>query len=645
MRKILFLSLAVVAIMAAQQLTPEMVINKTLAISPKMHPGGDWIAYSQYSFANSDSAEGGKSELFVVNRRSKEKRQFSFSPMSFSAYEWSRDGQHLYFRAKITEFCMRHQLYRMPLNGGGIERVSYFKDSFSRWQMAPDESYITFLRRPKANKFDPLTNDRDLRFAQLYKYDINGKNAAVISPDSLHVWDYAISPDGGYAIIQATKDAGVDYSYMFRQLYKVDFATRAVTPLLSWEGKMGPAKISPDGRYLAVMGAVDMSDPTEGSLFLVDMQQPLQRQNLTPGFAGTVESFYWTDDDEMVFMATVNAHREMWRVDTDGDLRREKSFSLNFSSLSFDAKNEYFAVSATAYNHPHEIFVGRVGRDLDRITMHNPEFAKIEFSKPEEIKWTARDGLEMYGLLYKPLTNTAGTPAPLQVYVHGGPESAVVLGWNNWYSNWPQLLAQKGAYVFMPNYRASTGQGVAFSKADHKDMMGKEFDDILDGINMLVAQGYVDEERVGLGGGSYGGYAAAWAATRHSEHFAAAIMFVGISNQVSKFGTTDTPWESASVHWAAWPYDDDNMDLFWDRSPLKWASQNQTPIFIASGELDERVPPEQGKELYRALRHHDQAPVEFVIYQGEGHGNRKKGNREHFMLHSLKWLDTYLFGN
>lgn len=643
MYKIIFFSLVLIFSLTGQELTPHMVMNKTLAIGAKMSPDGKWIAYGEYSYENSDSSEAAKTQVFVVNRESNEKRQFSFLPMKFGGYEWSKNGKYLVFSATLKDMCKNTQVYRMPLNGGGIEQLTHFKKSFYSWKFTPDEKKVTFLRKPEADKFYPYKNDKNTRFAKLYIYDLKEKAERAVSPDSLHVWSYTLGPAGKYAIIQATKDAGVDYSYMFRQLYKVDLESGEVENLVRWHGKMGPAKVSPNGKLLAVQGGIDMGDPSPGSLFIINMMNPMERTNITPGFHGTLASFEWTDNDELIFIATVNAHREMWSADIKGNLDREKSFDLAFSGVSFDQDKKYFATTATAYNHPQEVYVGRVGKDLERITFHNPEFKKINFSKPEEISWKSRDGKTMYGLLYKPLNFKEGQKYPLQVYVHGGPESAVVMGWNNWYSDWPQILAQKGAFTFMPNYRGSTGQGVEFSKADQKDMMGGEFEDIIDGIDDLIKKGHIDEKKVGLGGGSYGGYAAGWAATKYSDRFAVSIMFVGISNQVSKFGTTDTPYESANVHWAAWPYEGNNIELFWDRSPLKYAKNNKTPIFIASGEKDERVPPEQGRELYRALRYYGNAPVDFVVYKGEGHGNRKKGNRYHFMRTSLSWLDKYLF--
>jgi dipeptidyl aminopeptidase/acylaminoacyl peptidase len=193
----------------------------------------------------------------------------------------------------------------------------------------------------------------------------------------------------------------------------------------------------------------------------------------------------------------------------------------------------------------------------------------------------------------------------------------------------------------MPNYRGSTGRGVAYSKGDHNDLMGEEMHDNLTGIDHLIQLGLVDKYRVGIGGGSYGGYTSAWAATKHSDRFKAAVVFAGIANQISKAGMTDTPVENAGVHWNVWLYDD--MDLVWDRSPIKHIRNAKTPTLIGHGERDLRVPTGQAYELYRGLKHM-KVPTELVIYPREPHGLRERAHQIDFCQRALAWYQKYLKG-
>jgi dipeptidyl aminopeptidase/acylaminoacyl peptidase len=216
-------------------------------------------------------------------------------------------------------------------------------------------------------------------------------------------------------------------------------------------------------------------------------------------------------------------------------------------------------------------------------------------------------------------------------------------GWVTSYANPGQVAAARGLGVFYPNYRGSTGRGVAFAKAHQSDYGGKEFDDVIDGIDYLVEKlGLVRKDRVGVTGGSYGGFATAWCSTRHSERFAAGVMFVGISDHVSKSGTTDIPEEMYLVHarkrlWEDWQF-------FLERSPIYYVQKARTPLLILHGRDDTRVPTSQSMELFRHLKTLGNVPVRLVLYPGEGHGNRKAAARLDYNLRMLQWFEHYLSG-
>jgi dipeptidyl aminopeptidase/acylaminoacyl peptidase len=226
------------------------------------------------------------------------------------------------------------------------------------------------------------------------------------------------------------------------------------------------------------------------------------------------------------------------------------------------------------------------------------------------------------------------------MYVHGGPESHESNGWLTSYSRPGQVAAAKGFAVFYPNYRGSTGRGVEFSKMGQADAAGKEFDDLIDGIDHLIELGIADPNAIGVTGGSYGGYASAWCSTFFSDRFAASVMFVGISDNISKVGTTDIPEEMFLVHHRMRLWDD--WDYFLERSPIRHVQKNRTPTLILHGKEDPRVHPSQSLELHRHLKTLGQAPVRLVLYEGEGHGNRKAAARLDYNLRMLRWMQHFL---
>jgi dipeptidyl aminopeptidase/acylaminoacyl peptidase len=276
----------------------------------------------------------------------------------------------------------------------------------------------------------------------------------------------------------------------------------------------------------------------------------------------------------------------------------------------------------------------------ERLTDHNPWLADEAMAEQEVVTYTARDGLELQGLLIHPMDREEGTRYPLITVVHGGPEAHYDDGWLTAYSMAGQMAAARGYAVFYPNYRGSTGRGETFATSSQRDLAGKEFDDIVDGVDALIERGLVDEDRVGVTGGSYGGYATGWMATRYTDRFAAGVMFVGISNNISKWGESDIPEELFLVHSRQRIWEDYMGYL--ERSPIYHAGEADTPLLILHGKEDPRVHPSQSLELYRHIKTRTDTPVRLVFYPGEGHGNRAATARFDYNLRMLRWFDRFL---
>ncbi|MFQ6618631.1 MAG: alpha/beta fold hydrolase, partial [Fidelibacterota bacterium] len=456
----------------------------------------------------------------------------------------------------------------------------------------------------------------------------------------LSVWSFEFSPDSKHLLFQATETPKTDDSYMSKKLYTVSLEGGDPQLLTDRKGKLGNATWSPDGKYIAFTGGVDIHDPTSGSVFVLSTKggDPV---NITKDFKGTATWVGWKDKKTIVFAAIEGTETTLNLVSLrGGKIRKILSGGPIFYSISFSKRWKIFAFSGSTYSHPPEVYTAAAtGKAIKRLTNNNPGLNEVSLSRQEVVRWKSEDGTEIEGLLLKPLGYEEGKKYPLVVQVHGGPESAYTNGWNTYYSRWTQLLASRGYAVLLPNYRGSTGRGVEFAKADQKDMGGKEFQDILTGIDYLIETGLVDPDRVGIGGGSYGGYMSAWAATAYSERFAAAVVFAGISNWISKSGTSDIPYENALVHWNMWWYE--NPELVWDRSPLSHIKNSRTPTLIAHGERDARVPVSQGWELYRGLKSMG-VDVEFIIYPREPHGLREREHQIDFINRVLEWYDRYL---
>jgi dipeptidyl aminopeptidase/acylaminoacyl peptidase len=311
-----------------------------------------------------------------------------------------------------------------------------------------------------------------------------------------------------------------------------------------------------------------------------------------------------------------------------------------FDSPSFSADRKTFAFSGQDPTHPGNLYVWKGTAKPEQLVDANPWLSLKKLGTQEVIQYKSRDGQTIEGLLIYPVPYAKGTRYPLVVFVHGGPESNYANGWVTSYDTPGQVLAGKGYAVFYPNYRSSTGYGLEYAAVGYGDPAGKEFDDIADGITHLTESGLADGNRVGLAGGSYGGYASAWFATYYTRYVKAVCMFVGISDLISKRSTTDIPLEELYVHSGK------SLEEMWDlelkRSPIYYAHQSTTATLIMGGAADPRVHPSQSLELFRCMKMNNHPAVRLVQYPGEGHGNARQPGRIDVLYRTLDWLDWYV---
>jgi dipeptidyl aminopeptidase/acylaminoacyl peptidase len=568
--------------------------------------------------------------------------------------QWKPDGTQITFTGKLGE-AKTNTLYGINLSGGtwfpivelpGASNYAWNPKGESIAYVA-DEPSTTDPREARMKKqyermgFNAEVFEERVVNKALYVYDLAAQKAVQWSRSG-SVFGFVWSPEGDRIAAQIAPRNLVDDSYMFKDIYILN--TSGQLKLVDAPGKLGDMAWSTDGKYLAFTAAVDVNDPASGNLYALDADKPTtwkEIRNYTEGFEGTVNSVFWKDDKTMVYVSDESIDRTLREVKVSGGASTLviKGGDVVVGATSFS--NGLLAFGGNTWRHPDDLFTYDFRRSIStRHTVLNPWLDSMSFGKQERFAWTAQDGTPLEGFIIYPANYQPGTRYPLVTYVHGGPEACVTNGWFTGYSTWGQLAASQDMFVFAPNYRSSTGRGVAFSKLGQKDLADEEFTDILDGIDKLVADGKVDRNRVGIGGGSYGGYFSAWAATRHSDRFAAAVCFVGIGNQISKRNTTDIPYEDYYVHWLIWSNED--IQLMYDRSPVKWASNNKTPTLILHGKDDPRVHPSQSLELYRTLKMQGKAPVRLVWYPGEGHGNRNNPAQLDYAIRTLEWFTFYL---
>ncbi len=590
-------------------------------------------------------------ELHVVDV-SGNARPFITADVSISSVQWTPDGKAIAYLAKRDED--KHTgIYTIPIDGGESRRLVEHDADVSGFSFAASDDRVAFLAKEaipqkreeyREKGFDQEIYEEDWRPTKVWIADRSGRKTphALDLPGSASYVEWSSS--GRQLAVVLAPTPLVDDSYMFQRVHVVDSLTGKIVERIQNPGKLGQVSWSPDDKHLAMISGVDINDPSEGHLMVATIPGGGELRDLMPDYEAHVTSFVWQDDSTLKWLADERQATIIGTVSLSGQ-KEIVSADLEavFGSLTGSGDGKVAALIGHHPKYPQEVFLLGEGQQTPkRLTNNNPWLEDMRLAEQKVVRWKARDGLDIEGVLVEPLNYEPGRRYPLIMLVHGGPEAHVPNGWVTTYSYPGQVAAARGFAVFYPNYRGSTGRGVEFSKMGQADAAGKEFDDLVDGVDHLVNIGLVNKDKVGITGGSYGGYASAWGATFYSDRFAASVMFVGISDNVSKVGTTDIPEEMYLVHHRKRLWDD--WDYFLERSPIRHIEKNRTPTLILHGKNDPRVHPSQSLELFRHLKTLGKAPTRLVLYEGEGHGNRRAAARLDYNLRMLRWMEHYLQG-
>jgi dipeptidyl aminopeptidase/acylaminoacyl peptidase len=638
------------AIASARPMTPEDIARVETVGAMAISPDGSRIAYTTASLPDVTTGEddgSSNSELNIATAPNVA-RQYLPDDISPGGVAFSPDGRMVAFLwSKDDE---DRAVWGIPVDGGTYTKLAAVDGTGVRtYRFSPDGRTVFMLtgagedtQREAQSKggFNARVYEEEFRPARLFAAKLDGgldeSPREIAVPGFVSGFD--VSSDGRMGIIQTAPTPLVDDSYTAMRVNVIDLMTGAIRAVVETPGKIGDVEISPDGSQLSLIAGVDINDPAPTTLHLVDTATGSYRA-LNAGAAEAAVDAEWLADGRLASVIHIGVQSRLRIYNADGTVAEEQDPG-DLILTGVESAGGRIAFSADAPQHPAELFVLNNGA-FQRWTSHNDWLSEITFGEQRAYTYTATDGQEVEGVLILPVGGVQAGGAPTIMNVHGGPEAHDSNGWQTAYSKPGHIAAAQGYAVFLPNYRGSTGYGVDFSKQHQGNYTDPEFRDIVDAKNALAADGITDPARTGITGGSYGGYASAWGATYYSEEFAASVMFVGISDQISKFGTTDIPYEMYNVHSRKWPWDDWQAML--EVSPIYHTDRAKTPLLIMHGEDDPRVDPSQSMELYRFIKvRQPGTPLRLVLYPGEGHGNRLAASRYDYNLRMMEWFGTYL---
>ena len=584
--------------------------------------------------------------LYVIgNGKNAKPVKFIGNKDGVSSLQFSADGETLFFKSKREDDKMT-SLYSISMSGGEALKRFEFETSIGDYAVSDDGSTLYFVAREKQKEdelkkkgFKAYVYEEDQRLASLWSVALGDSEAKATKLfEGGNVSDFDLSQDNKMIVAAVAPTNLIDDYYMQRDLHVIDLKSGEVTATVDIPGKLGSFEFSENGKHIGLLAGTDIHDSSNGVLMVAETKSGKLTQ-LTPDAEQHIVDIDWMGKD-ILAVAHRGVESAVILYETDGDIKRTYKTPDDIVVRSVDIGKGEIRFIADSPKHPREVFELTRSKTT-KLSNNNAWLKDIDLAEQSTFNFKARDGRIIEGLLMQPSGEAPAGGWPLIMAVHGGPEAHYSDGWLTGYSTAGQYAVADGYAVFYPNYRGSTGRGVAFAKEHQNDYAGAEFNDLVDGVDALAEAGVINRDRVGITGASYGGYASMWGATALSEHFAASVAFVGISNQVSKFGTSDIPNEMQLVHSLKWPWEDNWMNLL-ERSPVFHAGKAKTPILILHGEEDTRVHPGQSMELYRSIKVRTETPVRLVFYPGEGHGNRKAAAQYDYALRLMRWMDTYL---
>ena len=667
--------LILTAVAFAQETRP-FTINDLLKVrrvsDPQLSPKGDLVAFT---ITDVDvEANRSRTQIYVVPIGGGEPRQLTKGQSSSSSPRWSPDGQNLAF---ILARDGAPQIWTMNTSGGDLKQVTTISTGAGDPVWSPDGKLLAFVsdvypeckddecnrkREEERNQSQVRAKIADHLLYRHWNAWKEGKRTHVFvvaaaggvardltpgdfdsPPFSLGgPTDYAFSPDSTELAFVSKRDK-VPATSTNADVFIVSVTggdPRNITAgNQAWDGS---PLYSPDGRYLAYRAQTRSGFEADRFRLMLYDRKTGKAHSITDAFDGWVEGFKFSPDSRTVYFGSAEGGRHpIYSVPVaGGPLRKVVAEGTNDDvSISPDGRTIVFTRNSLAG--PVEIYRANAdGTGVTAITHTNDALlAPFKLKPAEEISWTGATDSKITGWMVKPSNFDSTKKWPLLVLIHGGPQSAWLDAWSYRWN--PQIFANAGYVVFMPNPRGSVGFGQQFLDEISGDWAGKVFVDIKNGVAHVLTLGYVDKENIGAAGASYGGYMINWIQGHNDDprfQFKTLVSHAGVYNLTSMYGGTEElwfpEWEFKGTPWA-------NPELYERWSPHRFVSNFKTPMLVVHGELDYRVPITEGIQLFTAMQRMG-VESRLLYFPDEGHWILKPQNSRLWYGTVVEWLDRFL---
>jgi dipeptidyl aminopeptidase/acylaminoacyl peptidase len=662
-------------------ITAEDLYRFRLMTGCEISPGGQHIVFDLQRVDR--KTEKKYTNLFVVPTRGGRARQFTYGDHVDSQPQFSPDGKSIAFVSNRKDE-KQAQIYVIPFEGGEARQVTDLKGSFGTFRWSPDGKHIAFVFRKKDE--EEIEREKDeakkklgvvARHIERVFFKLDG--AGFLPKERWHIWtvsaaggrtrqitdhqvyderDPAWSPDGKHIAFISNRTAEPDLDPDAEDLFVIPSRGGSARLIKTRPGSKANPSYSPDGKYIAYHGVDGKSAWWRNlSIFVVPANGKGRARNITGKF--DVHTAAWTINDLPGHLPVMppawsqDGGRIFFQVDLRGDTllcsldREGKDRDLTIEigdrgvvgAFTFDK-----AQKKLAYFHGEMTEIGDIwvmdtaSRDTKRLTRVNERALRdIDLGSVEEVwfKGAARNDLQ--GWIMKPPGFNPRKKYPSILEIHGGPR----VQYGNYFMHEFYFLAAQGYVVFFSNPRGGRGYGEKHAKSIVNNWGSVDYDDLMAWASYVARKPYIDTKRMGVTGGSYGGYMTNWI-IGHTARFKAAVTQRSVSNLVSMWGSSDFNWAFQEEFGNQPPWE--NLQNYWRQSPMKYMGKVKTPTLVIHSEQDLRCAIEQGEQVFVALKKIG-VDTEMVRFPDEPHGLSRGGRtdrRIERLKHIIRWFDKYL---
>lgn len=541
---------------------------------------------------------------------------------------WSPDSKLLAF--------LDTQIKVFGVAGRSVQTITDAKAAITSFSWSPDGAALAFLMRDSGAETDPIVADRDYRYSRLYWQAMSGGAARLVTKADRHVVSFAVSPDSS-RVVYAAQPTPRNRDAFNVDLYEVDLRSGAERNLVAQPGRDAEPSWSPDGRWIVFHSQAGSQNYFEARHVAVVAASGGPIRYITAGHDWDVfrngNSFAWASDSgAVIYTAGKGVRDALLKHDLTSD-RIEVLSERIAGSASCTPGGTQCVLLKTSPERPPEVYLRQPGGEI-RLTHLQDGVAAFPRIQSEVIRWTASDGLPLEGILWLPVNYRAGARVPLLTDLHGGPTGVTL-------DSFPiprvypvQVFLQQGIAVFSPNFRGSANYGAAFRLKNALSQGIGDYNDVMTGIDALVARGIADPDRLGVMGWSYGGYLAGSIITQ-TNRFKAASIGAPATDWITYYGQSDAGPEVLSTYFGGSPWD--KPESYARHSSRARLKDIRTPALLQVGALDIN----HNGEIYKALTDHG-VPVEYVIYPREGHGIAEPAHVRDLLERNLRWFLKWL---